>query len=98
MALVYALAIGILLLSSSSAGAQAGYLGQFAVLPGGWGIAVDHQGNVITSGDGDFNQISVFSPDGFPLHTWGPPGTGNGQLRSPLGIAVDHDDNIYVED
>ena len=44
------------------------------------------------------NCISVLTPEGDKIHTFGTKGSGEGQLNYPLGIAVDRDDNIYVSD
>ena len=40
--------------------------------------------------------ISVLTPEGEKIHTFGTKGSGEGQLNYPRGIAVDRDDNIYV--
>ncbi len=94
-----ALALYLLLRFPASASAQsAGYIGQFSIPPGGWGIAVNSLGHVIVDGDGNFNQMRMFDAQGVLLHEWGPPGTLPGSLRSPLGIAVGPDDRIYVAD
>ena len=44
------------------------------------------------------NCISVLTPEGEKVHTFGTQGSGEGQLNRPRGIAVDRDDNIYVVD
>ena len=44
------------------------------------------------------NCISVLTPEGEKIHTFGTKGSGEGQLNRPRGIAVDRDDNIYVVD
>ena len=44
------------------------------------------------------NCISVLTPEGEKICTFGTQGSGEGQLNSPRGIAVDRDDNIYVVD
>ena len=45
------------------------------------------------------HRISVLTPEGTKkIHTFGTKGSGEGQLNTPRGIAVDRDDNIYVAD
>ena len=44
------------------------------------------------------NCISVLTPEGEKIRTFGTKGSGEGQLNNPYGIAVDRDDNIYVVD
>ena len=44
------------------------------------------------------NCISVLTPEGEKIRTFGTKGSGEGQLNYPCGIAVDRDDNIYVVD
>ena len=44
------------------------------------------------------NCISVLTPEGEKIHTFGTKGSGKGQLDQPREIAVDRDDNIYVVD
>ena len=44
------------------------------------------------------NCISVLTPEGEKIRTFGTKGSGEGQLKGPCGIAVDRDDNIYVVD
>ena len=44
------------------------------------------------------HRIQVFSSNGTFISKWGKYGCRNGTLRSPEGIAVDHDGNVYVAD
>ena len=44
------------------------------------------------------NRIQVFSSNGTFISQWGNYGVGNGTLKSPEGIAVDHQGNVYVAD
>jgi DNA-binding beta-propeller fold protein YncE len=57
--------------------------------PGGELYVADGYGNA---------RVHVFGPDGELRTSWGEPGTGNGQLRLPHGIAVDSAGAIYVAD
>ena len=62
-----------------------------------WGVAINQRGEVIvTEWGGDC--VSVFSPSGEKLQTFGKRGSEQGQFRRPRGLAVDEDDNILVAD
>ena len=62
-----------------------------------WGVAVNQRGEVIvaeTSG----HCVSIFSPAGEILRSFGSQGSGHGQFSTPRGVAVDDDGNILVVD
>ena len=40
--------------------------------------------------------VSVFSPSGGKLRSFGTHGSGQGQFNEPCGVAVDHEGNILV--
>ena len=64
---------------------------------GPWGVAVNQRGEVIvaeTSG----HCVSIFSPTGEKLRSFGSYGSGHGQFNNPRGVAVDVDGNILVVD
>ena len=64
---------------------------------GPWGVAVNQRGEVIvaeTSG----HCVSIFSPEGEKLRSFGSYGSGHGQFDNPRGVAVDDDGNILVVD
>ena len=63
-----------------------------------YGVAVDLDGNVYATDDGDHDQVLEFAPDGTFLTRWGSNGTGNGQFQVPYGVAADQDGNVYVTD
>ena len=44
------------------------------------------------------NRIQVFSSNGTFISKWGEYGGANGTLKSPEGIAVDQEGNVYVAD
>ena len=44
------------------------------------------------------HRIQVFSSNGNFISKWGGYGSRNGFLRSPEGIAVDQEGNVYVAD
>jgi len=48
--------------------------------------------------DWDNHRIQIFDQDGKFIHKFGSKGNDNGQFHYPRGIAIDHDDNIYVAD
>ena len=45
-----------------------------------------------------FHYIKKFDKDGNPIAAWGTKGSGDGQFLHAHGIAVDHQDNVYVSD
>jgi glucose/arabinose dehydrogenase/plastocyanin/sugar lactone lactonase YvrE len=63
------------------------------------GIAVDSfSGNVYVA-DTANNRIQVFSSNGTFISEWGGDyGSGEGEMRSPAGIALDQEGNVYVAD
>ena len=62
-----------------------------------WGVAISQRGEVVVS-EWDGHCISVFSPSGEKLQTFGTFGSGQGQLNSPCGVAVDGEGNVLVVD
>jgi DNA-binding beta-propeller fold protein YncE len=44
------------------------------------------------------HRIQKFSADGTFATEWGSPGSGDGQFRTPIGIAVASDGNVFVAD
>jgi DNA-binding beta-propeller fold protein YncE len=62
---------------------------------------VDGPGNlyrVVLTPDGFNLRIQKLSTQGAQVALWGTTGDGPGQLRSPKGLAVDGNDNLYVAD
>ena len=60
-----------------------------------WGIAINQEGeSLVTEG----NCVSVFSPSGEKLRSFGSYGSGQGQFDQPHGLAVDGEGNILVSD
>src|SRR5262245_8426442 len=72
------------------------FLSVFATLPHPGAIALDGDGNLVISHFGIAKQneerkpdrITVYSPDGKLLRTWGKSGTGDGEFDMPGGIAI----------
>lgn len=61
-------------------------------------VALSSGGDIFVA-DGYGNaRIHRFSPDGQLLMSWGEPGSGPGQFHVPHGIAVNHDDTVFVAD
>ena len=59
------------------------------------GVTVNQKGEVIVS---EFLNVSVFSPTGEKLKSFGTLGSGHGQFSTPGGVAVDSEENILVVD
>ena len=62
-----------------------------------WGIAISRKGEVVVTEWGG-HHISVLSPDGKKLRSFGTLGSGQGQFENPHGVAVDDQGNILVVD
>ena len=62
-----------------------------------WGTAVNSKGEIVVAECGG-HCISVFTPEGHRLRSFGSRGSAQGQLSHPRGVAVDGDDNIIVMD
>ena len=62
-----------------------------------WGVTINQRREVITTDSGG-HCVSVFSPSGKKLRTFGTHGSGQGQFMSPRGVAVDGEGNILVTD
>ena len=61
------------------------------------GVAINQRGEVVITEHGS-HCVSVFSPSGKKLRSFGMRGSGKGQFESPGGVAVDGDGNIIVVD
>ena len=59
------------------------------------GVTVNQRGEVVVS---DRHCVSVFSPSGVKLRSFGSRGSGHGPFNRPEGIAVDGEGNILVAD
>ena len=62
-----------------------------------WGVAVNQRGEIIAA-EYDGHCISIFSPIGEKIRTFGSKGSAQGQFDGPRGVAVDGDGNILVAD
>ena len=62
-----------------------------------WGVAVNQRGEVVVS-DRKIHCVSVFSPSGVKLRSFGTHGSSHGQFEQPHGVAVDGEGNILVTD
>ena len=64
---------------------------------GPWGVAINQRGEVVVT-DAGGDCVSVFSPNGEKLQSFGTCGSGHGQFNYPSGVAVDGEGNILVAD
>ena len=62
-----------------------------------WGLATNSKGYIIVV-ETVASCISVLTPNGKKIQSFGSHGSANGQFRSPIGVAVDNDDSIYIVD
>ena len=62
-----------------------------------WGVAVNQKGELIVS-ESSRHCVSIFSPAGKKLRSFGSYGSGHGQFNGPDGVAVDDGGNILVVD
>ena len=62
-----------------------------------FGVAVNQKGEVVVT-ERNKHRVSIFSPSGKKLQSFGTYGSGQGQFRLPCGVAVDGDGNILVAD
>ena len=61
------------------------------------GVAINQRGEVVVT-EYSGHCVSVFSPNGEKLQSFGTRGSGQGQFDFPCGVAVDGDGNILVAD
>ena len=61
------------------------------------GTAINSKGQMIVV-EGGGTCVSVLTPEGEKIRTFGSRGSGNGQFSEVLGVTVDKHDNIYVSD
>ena len=59
------------------------------------GVAFNHAGEIVISAG---NSVSVLTPNGTKLRSFGTCGSGPGQFLAPGGVAVDDEGNILVAD
>ena len=62
-----------------------------------WGVEINQRGEVVVI-ECDGHCVSVFSPNGDKLRSFGTHGSGQRQFKYPFGIAVDGEGNILVAD
>ena len=62
-----------------------------------WGVAINSKGNIVVAEYGE-KCISILSPEGEKITSFGSEGSSPGQFKWPQGVAVDDDDNILVVD
>jgi tripartite motif-containing protein 2/3/tripartite motif-containing protein 71 len=63
-----------------------------------WGVAINKKREVVVTELSPGNRISLFTPNGERLQSFGTHGSGQGQMKDPYGVAVDGEGNILVVD
>jgi DNA-binding beta-propeller fold protein YncE len=58
-------------------------------------VAINKLNEVIVADQG---RIQKFTSEGVFIDAFGKPGSAEGELKKPLGVCCDRDDNIYVAD
>jgi len=61
-----------------------------------YGLALAPNGNVYVTNRG--SRVSVFTPQGVYVNSWGTAGTGPGEFLGPRGITVDQNGVVFVAD
>ena len=61
------------------------------------GLTTNSEGHIIVV-ERDVHCVSVFTPEGKKIRSFGSKGSANGQFSVPAGAAVDNTDSIYVVD
>ena len=64
---------------------------------GPWGVAINQRGEVVVT-ERSGHCVSVFSPSGGKLRSFGTGGSGQGQFNQPCRVVVDGEGNILVTD
>ena len=62
-----------------------------------WGVAVNQRGEIVVAESSE-NSVSIFSPAGKKLRSFGSYGSRQGYFIGARGVAVDDDGNILVSD
>ena len=62
-----------------------------------WFVTTNNQNQIIVT-EASSNCVSVFSPEGEKIHSFGSDGTNDRQFQFPTGVTVDNVGNIYVVD
>ena len=62
-----------------------------------WGLTTNSEGHIIVV-ENSADCVSVFTPEGMKIRSFGSYGSAYGQFNCPAGVAVDDADNIYVAD
>ena len=62
-----------------------------------WGVAINQKGEVVVTEYGG-HCVSVFSPSGEKVRSFGTQGSGPGQFHGPRSVAIDSEGDILVAD
>ena len=63
-----------------------------------WGMAINEEGEKVVVSECNGHVISVFSPTGTRIRSFGSKGSGRSNLKHPRGVAMDKSGHIFVVD
>jgi YD repeat-containing protein len=82
----------------SATGEFSAAYGSSTVFKGPAGIAISQATGHIYVADQQNNSVHELNETGEVLRTFGAAGAGNGQLKTPIGLALDSEGNVWVAD
>ena len=62
-----------------------------------WGVAINQKGEVVVTEE-DQHRVSVLSPNGEEIRSFGTEGSGHREFQTSFGVAVDGEGNILLAD
>lgn len=62
-----------------------------------WGVMVNRKGSLVVT-EFDKHRVTIFSPRGEKIRSFGMHGHNEGQFNHPCGVALDDEENIFIAD
>lgn len=63
-----------------------------------WGVAINEEEEEVVVSECNGHRVSVFSPTGKKIRSFGSKGSEKSKLKSPRGVALDKSGNVFVVD